>query len=173
MCGRVVQASDPLRNVCFSEKSGSIRDPPPLPFMTLSGRVMPSVNRGSVSDERAVPCPLFGRNPPHCGGEHGQEDNWHPYEPRRAGIFSAHNAIEQRKAGQIKGCREAINGCSFTHPSDASHGPIAIPRTKPPVQRTHPGFAGTPGSPLRPTDQLDTAFLLLTPKWTLISCGER
>ena len=34
--------------------------------------------------------------------------------------------------------RPAMNGCSFSHPNDASHGPIAIPRTKPPAQRTHP-----------------------------------
>ena len=27
--------------------------------------------------------------PPHCRGEHGQDDNWHPDEPCRAGVFSA------------------------------------------------------------------------------------
>jgi hypothetical protein len=41
-------------------------------------------------------------------GEHGQEDNWDPYEPGRAGIFSAHSAIEQREAGQGKGRRDQL-----------------------------------------------------------------
>ena len=64
-----------------------------------------------------LPCPLFGRDPPHCGGEHGQEDNWHPYEPRCAGIFSAHNAIEQREAGQSKGCRDPSYERLLLYPS--------------------------------------------------------
>jgi hypothetical protein len=42
---------------------------------------------------------LFGCEPPHCRGEHGQNDDWHPDEPRRTSIFSAHNAIEERETG--------------------------------------------------------------------------
>src|SRR6478752_2055687 len=62
-------------------------------------------------------CQLLGYEPPHCGGEHGQEDNWHPYEPGGAGIFSAHNAIEQREAGQGKGCRNTSYERLLLYPS--------------------------------------------------------
>src|SRR5262245_52042621 len=62
-------------------------------------------------------CQSLGSEPPHCGGEHGQENNWHPNEPRRAGIFSAHNAIEQRETGQSKGCRDTSYKRLLLYPS--------------------------------------------------------
>ncbi len=94
----------------MSLRPRNIRGSPPMegPLMTHSrtyGR--PAIEeraerrarrKYSHADQRKV-CQLLDYEPPHCGGEHGQEDNWHPYEPGRAGIFSAHSAVEQREAG--------------------------------------------------------------------------
>ena len=82
----------------------------------LIGRTDQEISVWHIGDEYADPTQrqlmtqsrrrLFGCEPPHCRGEHGQDDNWQPNEPRRAGIFPAHNAIEEREAGQRIGYRE-------------------------------------------------------------------
>jgi hypothetical protein len=84
---------------------------------------------------------VLGCEPPHCRGEHGQDDNWHPNEPRRASIFPAHYTIEEREAGQSIGCRETSYERLLLYPPLRCE-PWADRNTKnnPPAQRTHPAL---------------------------------
>ena len=116
----------------------------------LYGRPAIEVARGRHSHpHRRKVCRLLGYEPPHCEGEHGQEDNWHPYEPGRAGIFSAQKAIEQREAGQGKGCSDTSYERLLLYPSLGCE-PWADRNTenKASSPAHPPGFAGIPGSPL-------------------------
>ena len=59
-----------------------------------------TLNAAAWSSKHAsVPCQSLVASRHIVGASSDQSDNWHPNEPRRAGIFATHNAIKEREAG--------------------------------------------------------------------------